>query len=99
MADFITFQCGHSDEIKPGLFGRGKAREQRIAQYSNRPCYACAVKAVPAYVASLTMCVVTGERYSGEKAELKITEKIAKLKVSYLATINTERVDCQLDNS
>ena len=39
-----SFTCGHRVEITVGAFGRGKAREKRLAEYFNRPCLECAVE-------------------------------------------------------
>lgn len=83
-----TFTCGHTAELKPGLFGRGQARIKRITEYFSRPCLQCAVDRLPAYYAQFTLGR-SGEKYSADLVAHKVAERAAKLPFSYLCTENT----------
>lgn len=82
-----TFTCGHTAELKPGLFGKGQARIKRIAEYFSRPCLQCAVDRLPAYYAQFTL-VKSGEKYSADLVAQKVAERAVKLPLAYLYTKN-----------
>ena len=82
----ITFICGHNAELKPGLFGRGKVRLERLEQYSNRNCFSCAVKNAQKLVNSFT--TVKGKPLTQEAKNQSLVVRIMRLEVSYNRSIN-----------
>lgn len=87
MAEIHAFKCGHTAELKAGLFGRGKTRCNRITEYFNRQCLHCAVDAVEPFVRTLTK--IDGSPLPETIVESKVIERIKKLHSSYLMTVNS----------
>lgn len=82
----ITFLCEHTAELKPGLFGRGKARIERIEKYADRNCLSCAIKNAEKLVNRFTDS--KGQPISQEAKKQSLYARIIRLQVSYNRTIN-----------
>ena len=55
------FKCGHEGPA-PEYMGKGARREQRLTEYFNRTCHACAIIRQRDFAAKLTR--IDGTRYT-----------------------------------
>lgn len=86
MREICTFTCGHSSEAKVGVFGRGKARQERLQRYANRKCLHCALQAMVALTKTLTN--IKGEKWSTERQNERISRESIRLRTAYNLTVN-----------
>jgi len=77
----MNFTCGHF-QPEPKHFGRGRLRQERLATYFNRPCFACASAKAKAQADRLTM--IDGSPRSAESKQATFDRWNAKLYRTYL---------------
>lgn len=63
MKEQHAYKCGHRREVPEGM-GRGAARQKRIAEYFDRPCFSCWCDGREIYIAALS------EVYRDEEGKL-----------------------------
>ena len=76
MTDTRSYSCGHLGPA-PLYYGRGQARERRLAVYFSRPCLSCAEVKLLAYCAGRT-------DLSGAARPIDPADKLMVLRRSYL---------------
>lgn len=81
MTNERTFTCGHSAP-EPLYFGRGAARERRLADYFAHKCEACLARDIRAAVELLTD--THGNRLPADRIEAIAAERINKAMRRYV---------------